>query len=333
MQSGRIRALRKGKLELYASMLPAGAFNPRPEDVEDDMSYAAVLREVARIAPPGFGLEIGRRRRLSQLDILAHVTLSCGNLCEARDIWVSYANAAGELLRLETAVVEDGPDGRWSMDFIPHSYLPKAVANLCVDEICAMFFSITKEITGQDLAGFVTELPHPPESGVDYGSALRGEVRFGDCGRARVVGPLSVLNLPIVQNDDSSFSMLVRFTEDGGGQGGRHPTRFRLYDYFVRRRNEAPTVGSAARALGLSQRTLCRRLAEEGTSFGAVLDDYRRRYALVLFKEAELQPKRVSHLVGFCNENSLRKAMKKWTGQPIGAWCAGGFGDGESDLG
>lgn len=333
MQPSRVRALRQRKLELYASMLPAGTFNPRPGDADNDMAYAGVLREVARIAPPGFGLEVGRRRRLKQLDILAHVTLSCGNLCEARDIWVSYANAAGELLRLETGVVVDGPEGLWSIDFIPHSYLPKPVADLCIDEICAMFFGISREITGRELEGFVTELPHPPEPGVDYGVALRGEIRFGGHERAHLVGPSSVLELPIIREDDSSFELLVRFSEDADGERGGSPTRFRLYDHFVRRRNEMPSVDGAARALGLSRRTLTRRLAEEGTSFGEVLDDYRRRYALALFKEAGLQAKRVAHLVGFRNENSLRKAMRRWTGRPIGAWCAGGFGEDDDRSG
>src|SRR3546814_5856497 len=100
------------------------------------------------------------------------------------------------------------------------------------------------------------------------------------------------------------------------------PTTMHLHDCLIRRRGAAATVEAAAFALRLSQRTLDRHLALENTTFGAELDDFRRRYAMSLARYGGLKAKQIAHLVGFQSENSLRKAFKKWTGQPIGAWVS-----------
>ena len=71
----------------------------------------------------------------------------------------------------------------------------------------------------------------------------------------------------------------------------------------------------AARALGMSTRTLQRRLRGEGTSFSEVLDEVRRRRALELLRDAELAVYEVAYLLGYQDATSFYRAFRRWTEQ------------------
>ena len=76
-------------------------------------------------------------------------------------------------------------------------------------------------------------------------------------------------------------------------------------------------AASIAEQLGMSERSLRRRLAEEGTSFGAVLDHLRHRLALRI-KDEHVSLKQVAWLLGYSEAGAFNHAFKRWTGIPPG---------------
>jgi AraC-like DNA-binding protein len=70
-----------------------------------------------------------------------------------------------------------------------------------------------------------------------------------------------------------------------------------------------------ARRLGVSTRTLQRRLEDEGTSFGIVLDDTRRTTALELITELDLSLASIGDTVGYADQYAFNKAFRRWTGR------------------
>jgi AraC-like DNA-binding protein len=70
----------------------------------------------------------------------------------------------------------------------------------------------------------------------------------------------------------------------------------------------------AARALGISVRSLRRRLDEEGTSFRELADSARRQAAYSLLAQPELTLQAVSHTLGFSSVTAFHRAFKRWTG-------------------
>jgi AraC-like DNA-binding protein len=75
-----------------------------------------------------------------------------------------------------------------------------------------------------------------------------------------------------------------------------------------------------ARRLGVSARTLQRRLAAEGTSFAAVLDETRRHAALDLIGDRALSIAEVSSGVGYADQFAFNKAFRRWTGRSPSAY-------------
>ncbi len=75
-----------------------------------------------------------------------------------------------------------------------------------------------------------------------------------------------------------------------------------------------PTADEIAKQLGLSLRTLHRRLAKDGLSYQEILDNMRRSVATEFLENTHLLIDQVAERVGFSDATSFRKAFRKWTG-------------------
>ncbi|MFG6490402.1 AraC family transcriptional regulator ligand-binding domain-containing protein [Roseateles sp. BYS78W] len=80
----------------------------------------------------------------------------------------------------------------------------------------------------------------------------------------------------------------------------------------------ANDVDAVAVRIGLSARTLQRRLKEEGASFGALRDDALRRRAEKLLAEPRMALKEVAFFLGY-EERGLAQACQRWFGASPGA--------------
>ncbi|MDI4645877.1 helix-turn-helix transcriptional regulator [Cohnella hashimotonis] len=79
---------------------------------------------------------------------------------------------------------------------------------------------------------------------------------------------------------------------------------------------------NVAQTLGLSDRTLQRRLTEEGASFKQLLTESRHEHALAFLADPSLEIKEVAFLVGFEDPNSFHRAFRAWEGTTPANWRA-----------
>lgn len=76
-----------------------------------------------------------------------------------------------------------------------------------------------------------------------------------------------------------------------------------------------PTLASIGRSLGMSRRTLQRRLSERGVTFGQILDSVRRDAALRAITRPGTSVHEVALSCGFDDVKALRRAFRRWTGR------------------
>jgi AraC-like DNA-binding protein len=76
-----------------------------------------------------------------------------------------------------------------------------------------------------------------------------------------------------------------------------------------------PKLPSVARKLGLSARTLRRRLSQARSSYAELVDEARRERALALANRAELDVGRLAELTGFADASAFARAFRRWTGE------------------
>lgn len=86
--------------------------------------------------------------------------------------------------------------------------------------------------------------------------------------------------------------------------------------------NAAPgrqiSLEEVADLLATTPRSLTRKLAQEGTSFRSILHDVRMEIASYHLRSSQLSVDRIAELMGFSNPSSLRRAIKNWSGDPVG---------------
>lgn len=79
-------------------------------------------------------------------------------------------------------------------------------------------------------------------------------------------------------------------------------------------RNEATSPAAIAKRIATSQRTLQRRLEDEGTSFRALRDQARRDRALQRLGDRAVTIAMVADELGFADVGAFHKAFRRWTG-------------------
>lgn len=81
-----------------------------------------------------------------------------------------------------------------------------------------------------------------------------------------------------------------------------------------------PRRAHAAEALGISERTLARRLREQGQTFDGLLDDVRRERALQAVVDTGAALPEIAESLGFAEVSTFYRAFRRWTGLPPVRW-------------
>lgn len=81
------------------------------------------------------------------------------------------------------------------------------------------------------------------------------------------------------------------------------------------------TASEVARQLGMSERSLTRALAAEGTGFRALRDEVRRLQAIELLRSG-VRIDEVARRLGFSDASAFHRAFRRWTGHPPGSFLA-----------
>ena len=110
--------------------------------------------------------------------------------------------------------------------------------------------------------------------------------------------------------------------------GDRQPAltlavRARLRDLLVRGCADASTV---ARSMGVSERTLSRRLAELGTTFRDVLDSFRAEESERLLLAGDRSMAEISAALGYNDQSAWTKAFRRWNGLTPKSWLKQSIG-------
>jgi AraC-like DNA-binding protein len=130
------------------------------------------------------------------------------------------------------------------------------------------------------------------------------------------------LALPLVTHNAQVLALIVPGLEsalekDGSSRTLADDVRSALRQGIC---GERPAVGKVAKSLGMSPRTLQRRLGEIGTSYQKLLDDVRHRSARRLLANTDLGASEVAFLLGFEELNSFTRAFHAWEGTTPTLW-------------
>ncbi len=194
---------------------------------------------------------------------------------------------------------------------------------LLVDGIFASALALARRGTGKHLVPRRVELARRRADEPMLRQHFACEVCF-DAPVDLLVFDEGALAEPFVTHNAQLLEVLVpgleaALAEDQGARTVADDVRVALSRRIC---GERPAVDKVARSLGMSARTLQRRLGELGTSYQALLDDVRRRSARRLLASTDLDSGEVAFLLGFEELNSFTRAFHSWEGTTPTRWRA-----------
>jgi AraC-like DNA-binding protein len=122
--------------------------------------------------------------------------------------------------------------------------------------------------------------------------------------------------LPLIHADSYLNELLLKSCEaalaDRKGEMSQLRTRVEnaISSLLPHRRVLAEDV---ARSLGMSERTLARKLADEGLNFTEILHQLRRDLAIRYLDDRKLHVSKIAWLLGFQEVSAFTHAFKRWT--------------------
>lgn len=195
--------------------------------------------------------------------------------------------------------------------------VPAAFARLRepVDAQAAALVTAMQTLTGKRVHPLRISLPHTAsDAGQRHAALFACPIQWG-APALEVVFDASLLSLELPRTDARIFGYLARRVEELSQRIGKERA-----SELARRAVEAalaegePKLAQIARALGLSERTLHRRLQDEGISFTTLVDDARRARALLLLEDKQLSTGEIAFLLGYAEPSAFFRAFRRWTG-------------------
>ena len=180
-----------------------------------------------------------------------------------------------------------------------------------IDAFFAILCWLTRHLTSNRAAPSRVVLRRPPPPDPATYRELLGDVRFG-ADHDRCTFSAKTLGVPIERADPAILSALEPYAERRVAEQGQAFTA-RVADLVAARLEDIPTLASVCRALAVSPRALQLRLAEEGTTYSAIVDRVQRERALVLLTTSDLPITTIATRVGFSAPAGLTRAVRRWT--------------------
>ena len=304
-------------LQLFTELhLDYAALNdPDARFAQDDMTRLW-QRAVVVSGDPAIGLNMARQARPAALNVVGYALMSSRNLKEGFARLVRYQRIIAEGADLDFQPCAQGY--RLSLTIIGDRLPP---ARQSAEGSLAGCLTFCRWLTGTPLlpleVSFQGQLPDDLEP---YRQLFQAPLRF-DAPRYALLFREEDVEMPLPTANEALAQLHDRFAGEYLSRFSDSKVMHRARQILCRLLPQGePRREVVAQALCLSERTLQRRLQEEGSSFQQLLDDTRRDLAVQHLAQPDLAPLEIAYLLGFADPSNFYRAFKRWFGVTPGEY-------------
>jgi AraC-like DNA-binding protein len=302
-------AIARTELLRAAKLVEAQLSDP---DARIPLSALARLWQAAaaHATDPVFGLRLGADVTVREFGLVGYTMAFSRTVGAALTRLARYDRIVSDALVVHLDETDEATWVRVDAHRAMHALRPAADARL------AGLLSVCREIAATPIAPLAVQLPYRRPADVqDYEKFFRAPLEFGAPATAILLGKNDLLR-PVTAGDEALSGYLDRLAEQVLSSLGAERT---IHDR-VRRvlwselSDGVLDLDRVARLLGMSARTLQRRLRREGTTFAAVLARLRKDMAGPLLRDGQLAVSEVAFLLGYEDPSSFQRAFRRWSG-------------------
>jgi AraC-like DNA-binding protein len=319
---GIVQALEMGGVDCRSLFLDLGLEYAALDDPDARFAQDSMTRLWQRAVEvsgnPAIGLNMAKVVRPGSFHVVGYALMSSHTLQEGFARLVRYQRIIAEGADLSFRPLAQG----YGLILSIHGdHLAPARQSAEASLACTLAFC--RWISGKPITPLqVCFQGEPPSDLEPYLQAFQAPLKF-NCehyalifDRSDLQAPLPTANAALAQlHDRFAGEYLARFSESRV----THQTRQVVCRLLPQ---GEPKRDAVAQALCLSQRTLQRRLQEEGTSFQQLLDDTRRDLVVQYLAQPNLTLLEIAYLLGFADPSNFFRAFRRWFASTPGEYRA-----------
>ena len=295
-----------------------------PEERLSVRSQVALLDEAAiALKDDRLGFTLARDFEPRELGLLYYVMASSQTLGDALKRVARYSRITNE------ALVVRYREGNRLIISLSYSGVPRHSDRHQIEFCMFAVLRICRVLTGQNLVPQYFSIAHHRSEGISEMARFVGtKVEFG-ADTDEFALNVDARELPLIHSDPYLNDLLLKYCEAAlaDRRGDMSQLRTRVENAIASLLPHGRVlVEDVARSLGMSERTLARKLSDEGLNFTEILQQLRRDLAVRYLDDRKLHVSKIAWLLGFREVSAFTHAFKRWTGKtPSEMRTAGAF--------
>lgn len=312
-----IAVLRKRNIEVAPLLRRVGLSESDLENRQRRISAVAQVKllELAAesLGDSAFGLHLAEQANLREAGLLFYVTSAARTIGETLPLYERYCRIVNEAVRVRLLRNENGVT--IEINFVGlsrHQFRQNA------EFVLAAHLKGMRESVGLNIRPIRVRFAHPRNSNLQEFERFFGcPVEYGSASDQWSFSN-DTLALPLISGDPYLLETLQPFCDQAAKERNsvvgtlRASVENELQKLLPHGKANRRTV---ARVLGMSERTLSRKLAEEGTTYDQLVDQLRRSLAFQYIKARSISVSQIAWLLGYEGSTSFSHAFVRWTGR------------------
>lgn len=285
-----------------------------PSVMVNDTDYYSFFESIAKKDKNGIGLplRVGDSMRCDDYGAFGLAWKSAPNLRGSYERLERYAQILTNVSAYEVRDVEDGV-----LMLLHRSGDRRLGLRLSNEATIASIASVSQQASSKDFTPLAIFFKHPaPETDKIHEQHFGCPVYFGSDKDALLVSNETLLapnqlgDPTIAKFFDTHLDEEMEKLEHDAGLEKR--VKIQISQQLS---EGIPSISQIARFLGMSGRTLQRRLSEKGYTFQNLVDESRRELAEKLLQKTDYPLMEIAFLTGFSEQSAFTRAFKRWAGQ------------------
>ncbi|HMJ14561.1 MAG TPA: AraC family transcriptional regulator [Polyangiaceae bacterium] len=263
---------------------------------------------------PCLGFYLGLQMRVSAYGFVGFAAMAASTLREALELAMRYSptrSTAFELL-----LEEQGE--RAAIVFTENCSFGSA-RDVVIISLMVGLWRIGNSLTGKELVGDAEFAFPEPLYAARLAAQLPGKVSFSRPAH-RLSFDRANLDLPLTMSDPDALRLARDACEQELDRLGHQRSYVaRVRSLLGTHERQLPAIEPMATELGVSARTLKRKLADEGSTYSDLVDEVQAARAVSLL-QSQLTVEEIASRLGYSDSANFTRAFRRWTGKTPGAY-------------
>lgn len=264
---------------------------------------------------PQLPFHVGRHLHLYAYGLYGFALLCSPTVRDGFTFAVRYHSLATPVFSIAW---RETPDGFiWTLSDEALKALAPALKRFLLEQQLTQHITHVHDIAHADIhpRSVTVSLPEPEDVSL-YAKYLNCPVTFG-AEATEILYDLNILDerppltnrITLAMLRETCESLIGKAEITDGTAGG-------VARLLMERTGRFPSMNAVARELGMTARTLRRRLSDEGETFSKIFDRVRCDLATTYLSQSGFTVADIANLLGFDDATNFRRSFRRWTGKP-----------------